>query len=178
MARLILATAEGQQAIELRPINSLGRHPNNSIQLLDKIVSKEHCIVEMRDGQFLLRDLGSLNGTYINGERVKGEQFLRHGDEIALGSTRARYDDGTAPLNFAPLAAGPGAVQHAQPHFVQTAQGNGPGGQQPLPPVQPPPQHGQQGSMARPSPSPMAPQGMQGMGGVPWNQAPPPPMPP
>ena len=39
MARLILATAEGQQAIELRPINSLGRHPNNSIQLLDKIVS-------------------------------------------------------------------------------------------------------------------------------------------
>jgi adenylate cyclase len=129
MARLILATAEGPQAIDLRPANSLGRHPNNSIQLLDKIVSKEHCIVELRDGQFLLRDLGSLNGTYINGERVRGEQFLRHGDEIALGSTRARYDDGTAPLNFAPLAAGPGAVQHAQPHFVQTAQGNGPGGQ-------------------------------------------------
>ena len=115
MARLILATAEGQQAIELRPINSLGRHPNNSIQLLDKIVSKEHCILEQRDGQFILRDLGSLNGTYINGERVRGEQLLRHGDEIALGSTRARYDDGTQPLNFAPLAAGPGAVQHPQP---------------------------------------------------------------
>jgi adenylate cyclase len=113
MARLILATADGPQAIDLRPTNSLGRHPSNSIQLLDKIVSKEHCIVEMRDGQFLLRDLGSLNGTYINGERVRGEQFLRHGDEIALGSTRARFDDGTAPLNFAPLAAGPGAVQHA-----------------------------------------------------------------
>ena len=73
MARLILATAEGQQAIELRPINSLGRHPNNTIQLLDKIVSKEHCILEQRDGQFILRDLGSLNGTYVNGERVRGE---------------------------------------------------------------------------------------------------------
>src|SRR5579862_9446015 len=114
MARLILATNEGQQAIELRPINSLGRHPNNSIQLLDKIVSKEHCILEQREGQFVLRDLGSLNGTYINGERVRGEQLLRHGDEITLGSTRARYDDGTAPLNFAPLAAGPGAVAHPQ----------------------------------------------------------------
>ena len=99
MARLILATAEGQQAIELRPINSLGRHPNNSIQLLDKIVSKEHCILEQRDGGFILRDLGSLNGTYVNGERVRGEMPLRHGDEIALGSTarplrrrpRARY---------------------------------------------------------------------------------------
>src|ERR1700722_6998476 len=114
MARLILATAEGQQAIELRPINSLGRHPNNSIQLLDKIVSKEHCILEQREGQFILRDLGSLNGTYINGERVRGEQLLRHGDEITLGSTRARYDDGSAPLNFATLAAGPGAVAHPQ----------------------------------------------------------------
>src|SRR5580698_5718514 len=121
MARLILATAEGQQAIDLRSTNSLGRHPNNTIQLLDKIVSKEHCILEQREGQFILRDLGSLNGTYVNGERVRGEILLKHGDEIALGSTRARYDDGTAPLNFAPLAAGPGAVQHAQPHFVQTA---------------------------------------------------------
>src|SRR6185369_16464746 len=110
MARLILATAEGQQAIELRPINSLGRHPNNTIQLLDKIVSKEHCIVEQRDGMFILRDLGSLNGTYINGERVRGEQLLRHGDEITLGSTRARYDDGTQPLPpVAPLPMGAAA---------------------------------------------------------------------
>src|ERR1700754_4523456 len=125
MARLILATAEGQQAIELRPINSLGRHPNNSIQLLDKIVSKEHCILEQRDGGIVLRDLGSLNGTYVNGERVRGECMLRHGDEIALGSTRARYDDGHGPpLDFnAPLPHGgqvaphisPGAMQHPQP---------------------------------------------------------------
>jgi adenylate cyclase len=129
MARLILATAEGQQAIELRPINSLGRHPNNSIQLLDKIVSKEHCILEQRDGGFILRDLGSLNGTYVNGERVRGEMPLRHGDEIALGSTRARYDDGhgppidfNAPPPFAhggpgPMGGvGPGAVAH--PHHA------------------------------------------------------------
>ncbi len=97
MARLILATAEGQQVVELRPVNSLGRHPNNTIQLLDKIVSKEHCILEQRDGGFILRDLGSLNGTYVNGERVRGEIPLRHADEIALGATRARYDDGSGP---------------------------------------------------------------------------------
>ena len=138
MARLILATAEGQQAIELRPINSLGRHPNNSIQLLDKIVSKEHCIVEQRDGQFILRDLGSLNGTYINGERVRGEQLLRHGDEIALGSTRARYDDGTQPLPpTAPLpmavAAGlpPPAIVQPGPAAVQGQQGGMPAWPQP-----------------------------------------------
>src|SRR5438105_2668915 len=111
MARLILATAEGQQAIELRPINSLGRHPNNTIQLLDKIVSKEHCILEQREGHFVLRDLGSLNGTYVNGERVRGEALLKHGDEIALGSTRARYDDGSGTA-LPPPPVGPGAVQH------------------------------------------------------------------
>jgi adenylate cyclase len=112
MARLILATAEGQQAIELRPINSLGRHPNNTIQLLDKIVSKEHCILEQREGHFILRDLGSLNGTYVNGDRVRGETALRHGDEIALGSTRARFDDGSGAAP-PPPPVGPGAVQHA-----------------------------------------------------------------
>jgi len=111
MPRLILATAEGQQAIDLRPVNSLGRHPNNTIQLLDKIVSKEHCILELREGRFVLRDLGSLNGTYINGERVRGEAWLKHGDEIALGSTRARYDDGSGiALALPPVS--PGAVQN------------------------------------------------------------------
>jgi adenylate cyclase len=111
MAKLLLSTAEGQQAIDLRAVNSLGRHPNNTIQLLDKIVSKEHCIVEVRDGRFVLRDLGSLNGTYVNGERVRGEMPLKHGDEIALGSTRARFDDGSGvALPLPPV--GPGAVQN------------------------------------------------------------------
>jgi len=159
MARLILATAEGPQAIDLRQVNSLGRHPNNSIQLLDKIVSKEHCIVEQRDGQFILRDLGSLNGTYINGERVRGEQLLRHGDEIALGSTRARYDDGTAPLNFAPMVAGPGAVQHPQPPPGPSGPPNM-GQPQQMPPAQPPQ------NMQRPQ-QPLPPPGA---GQAPWHQ--------
>ncbi|TKD12697.1 adenylate/guanylate cyclase domain-containing protein [Polyangium fumosum] len=112
MARLILQTAEGQQAIELRPVNSLGRHPNNSIQLLDKIVSKEHCIIELRGAQFYLRDLGSLNGTFVNNERVRGEAPLKHGDEIALGSTRGRFDDTPSPI--AGTAGGPPPVAPPQ----------------------------------------------------------------
>lgn len=96
MARLILTTAEGTQAVELRPVNSLGRHPNNTIQLLDKIVSKEHCIIELRGDHFVLRDLGSLNGTYINNERVRGEAPLKNGDEIALGATRGRFEEASA----------------------------------------------------------------------------------
>jgi adenylate cyclase len=158
MARLILATAEGQQAIELRPINSLGRHPNNTIQLLDKIVSKEHCILEHREGHFILRDLGSLNGTYVNGERVRGEMPLKHGDEIALGSTRARYDDGSG-VAPPPPPVGPGAVQHAPPapgwpgqvpSSVSQPPATG-GMPQPPPPVRPP-------AYSYPSGTPPAPQ--------------------
>ncbi len=145
MARLILATPEGHQAIELRGTNSLGRHPNNSIQLLDKIVSKEHCIVEERDGRFVLRDLGSLNGTYINGDRVRGEQLLKHGDEVSLGMTRARYDDGSSPLEMSHQAVGPGAVLHPStqpgppPVPGQPAYGRPPLSSQPAQPLQPAP---------------------------------------
>lgn len=108
MARLLLATPEGQQVVELVAHNSLGRHPGNTIQLLDRIVSKEHCIVEQRGDLFVLRDLGSLNGTYVNGDRVIGERALHSGDEIALGATRARYEQDVVP----PLGSG---SPHAAP---------------------------------------------------------------
>jgi len=131
MARLILATAEGQQAIELRSVNSLGRHPSNSIQLLDKIVSKEHCVLEEHAGRFVLRDLGSLNGTFVNGERLRHEVTLHHGDEIALGSTRAHFDDGSGALPPPPV--GPGAVQSRPEAPVPT----GAVPRTPAPPAQP-----------------------------------------
>ena len=92
MARLVLMAPDGQQTVDLAAHNSLGRHPDNTIQLLDKIVSKNHCQILARDGGFVLRDLGSLNGTFVNGERVEGEVPLEHGDELAMGSTKARFE--------------------------------------------------------------------------------------
>ncbi len=93
MAKLILISSEDRQEFELATFNSIGRHPDNTIQILDRIISKEHAQIHRRpDGRFLLRDLGSLNGTYIRGDRV-GEHLLADGDEIALGSTRLLYVD-------------------------------------------------------------------------------------
>ena len=187
MARLILATPDGPQAIELRGVNSLGRHPNNSIQLLDKIVSKEHCIVEDRDGRHLLRDLGSLNGTYINGERVRGEQFLRHGDEVSLGMTRARFDDGSSPLDFNQQAVGPGAVLHPathagpppvpsnQPAAFQGGQPRGGPVSGPMSAQPAPRQHWQQ--QLQPAQPPQGPVGQGGQPGQPGQPGRPPPLP-
>jgi adenylate cyclase len=145
MARLILQTAEGQQAIDLRPVNSLGRHPNNSIQLLDKIVSKEHCIIELRVDRWFLRDLGSLNGTFVNNERVRGEAPLKHGDEIALGATKGRFDEGMGALPIPASAPGPGAWVNPAPS---------PGG-----PNQASPMAHSQHQMGAPPPAPYAPPG-------------------
>ena len=61
-------------------------------------------LVEQRADGVWLRDLGSLNGTYINSERVEGERPLKHGDEMVMGSTRAWYDDGRG-LSTADLPA-------------------------------------------------------------------------
>lgn len=97
MAKLIVISAEGRQEVDLLPRNTLGRHPNNSIQILDRIVSKEHCIIAQENGQFVLKDLGSLNGTYVNAERVQGQKDLHDGDEITLGGTRLIFLDQTSP---------------------------------------------------------------------------------
>ncbi|MBS1118957.1 MAG: Adenylate cyclase, partial [Deltaproteobacteria bacterium] len=112
MARLIFSTAQGKQLVELAPVTGIGRHPNSVVQLLDRIVSKEHCVVERRAAGFVLRDMGSMNGTFINGVRVSGEQLLCHGDSIKMGSTEIRFDDGMTPANFPLPEMSEGAIHH------------------------------------------------------------------
>jgi adenylate cyclase len=112
MPRFVFQTDRGRQSLELVAVNGVGRHPNNTIQLLDTVVSKEHCVVEQRGAVTILRDLGSMNGTFINGERIQGERTLRHGDEIRLGNTTLMFDDGINQLPVPTPAVSPGAIQH------------------------------------------------------------------
>ena len=106
MAFLRIISPEGnERSVELERHNTLGRHPDNSVQILDRIVSKNHCHIDQADdGGFVLKDLGSLNGTYVNGGRVEGQRQLDPGDELTLGSTKIVF--GSADHDAA--AAGPG----------------------------------------------------------------------
>ena len=93
MAKLIVISGEERQEFELAAFNTIGRHPDNTIQILDRIISKEHAQIQRAaDGRFLLRDLRSLNGTFMRGERV-GDHFLVDGDEFTMGSTRIVFVD-------------------------------------------------------------------------------------
>jgi pSer/pThr/pTyr-binding forkhead associated (FHA) protein len=66
---------------------SVGRVPDNDIQLDDFTVSRQHAVLVREGSDWLLRDLGSLNGTYVNNERVE-EAVVRHGDAIQIGRFR------------------------------------------------------------------------------------------
>lgn len=127
MSRLTILTSDGRQEVELASHNTLGRHPSNTVQVLDRIVSKEHCHLDLVDGCYLLRDLGSLNGTYVNGERVS-ERVLQPGDEIMLGSTRLLFDAEKAePNTVAEL-----------PPIAESGEADAPS-RAPQPPAPPPP---------------------------------------
>jgi adenylate cyclase len=119
MPRITIIGPEGRQDVELQAHNTLGRHPNNTVQVLDRIVSKEHCHIDLVDGRYVLRDLGSLNGSYVNGERIS-ERVLSPGDEITLGSTRLVFDaDGAAARGATSPRPALGTAAPAQPPAAQ-----------------------------------------------------------
>ena len=92
MATLILTTPAGasSQVPVSAPETTLGRAPRNDIMLNCPRVSRFHAVLNV-DGPFVvIRDVGSRNGTYVNGKRVES-QVLVNGDTIDLGDYWIRF---------------------------------------------------------------------------------------
>lgn len=69
-------------------ITSVGRSSDNSVAFPeDSNISRYHAEIEWRDGDFYVIDLGSSNGTTVNGERVTTDKYLSDGDEIVFGGS-------------------------------------------------------------------------------------------
>ena len=64
------------------------------ITLSDSTVSRVHAVLERVGTAWLLRDVGSRNGTRVNSERLTGQRRMRHGEEILIGEYRLRFLDG------------------------------------------------------------------------------------
>ena len=69
---------------------TVGRHPNADIFLDDVTVSRKHAEFLATDGGYDVRDVGSMNGTYVNRERVDAAS-LQGGDEVQIGKYRLTY---------------------------------------------------------------------------------------
>ncbi|MET8754679.1 DUF1707 and FHA domain-containing protein [Streptomyces sp. NPDC004667] len=63
----------------------IGRDPGNGLRLSHETVSRAHAELSLRDGTWILKDLGSTNGTTVNGRRVTGSTVVRDGDQIGFG---------------------------------------------------------------------------------------------
>lgn len=81
---------DGSEPARHVPIHSIpfkiGRRSNLALTLPCESVSKEHAEIYETDGELFVRDLGSTNGTYINGERVEGESPIKEGDIIQFAT--------------------------------------------------------------------------------------------
>ena len=73
-----------------------GRHPDSDIFLDDVTVSRRHAEFHREGGTFTVRDVGSLNGTYVNRERVEAAT-LSNGDEVQIGKFRLVFISGPRP---------------------------------------------------------------------------------
>ena len=92
--RAQLIPADGSSAIEIvKDLTLVGRKEDCDLRLPHKSVSKMHCVIVKTDGLLLVRDLGSTNGTRVNGAPVR-QHRLSDGDVIGIGMTTFSFEAG------------------------------------------------------------------------------------
>ncbi|MFQ3535855.1 MAG: FHA domain-containing protein [Aggregatilineales bacterium] len=102
-----------------KDVISLGRDITNDIVVNDPEVSRQHCRMTRGSTGYTLEDLGSTNGTFVNGQRISGARQLSSGDLIGLGETVTLAYESSALA--AELGARPplgGEVPYAPPAYV------------------------------------------------------------
>jgi hypothetical protein len=128
MPRRIWLTLPDGTEHELADRLAIGRAPTNDLAFASKQVSREHALINHRDGRWFLEDRGSYNGTFLNGTRLQpGVPLpLRHADRITVGTEEilfswpAQRDDPEATEPHEELPAADGArLSHFQTQVVR-----------------------------------------------------------
>ena len=93
MPRLIvLARNSSVRQINIAgPSTTLGRAADNRVCIESDKVSRRHALIQWSGDRYVLSDLGSRNGSYVNGEKVSGSLPLGNGDSIVLGDCQLRF---------------------------------------------------------------------------------------
>jgi pSer/pThr/pTyr-binding forkhead associated (FHA) protein len=74
-----------------------GRQEGCQLQIKSSQVSRRHCELFEKKGLLMVKDLGSSNGTFVNGEKVEGQRVLEPGDELTLGNVVFRIERSDVP---------------------------------------------------------------------------------
>lgn len=94
---------------------TIGRDSTNGVAINDAEVSRKHARMMFQGGKYVLEDLGSTNGTFVNGQRLAGPVVLKPGDVISLGEQIVLMYDAIAADAGATMAVPRRAVQQAAP---------------------------------------------------------------
>ena len=111
-------TLEGDELV-------IGRAADNPVSIPDTSVSRKHALVRKTAEGWAVSDLGSGNGTMLNGEAISDETTLNEGDVISLGDTELRYSGGGAPASAAGEATEERPTGGARRPPVRTARTGG-----------------------------------------------------
>ncbi|RUL86099.1 FHA domain-containing protein [Tautonia sociabilis] len=91
-------------------VTTLGRQDGCELVVRSSQVSRRHCQLFEKKGLLLVKDLGSANGTFVNGDRIEEQRVLEPGDELMVGPIKFRVEKATAAAPDAP-----GAVAEVKP---------------------------------------------------------------
>jgi len=89
----LVRLADGVSTALAKPSVTIGRLPECDVVVDDAGVSRQHARIRRTEGGFVLTDLGSTNGTMVNGEPIQ-EHVLEHGDRITIGETELEFRSG------------------------------------------------------------------------------------
>ena len=97
LGRLVVVASPGGEPAEGRSfdldvITTLGRDVNNAIVIDDQFASLDHAVLTYRGRSWYVEDLGSTNGTFVNGRPVAAVSPIGFGDELGIGQVRLRLE--------------------------------------------------------------------------------------
>ena len=114
MPAVLVPVNQGKSIVLDKPIVLVGRHPDcDAVILNSRKISRKHCAVALVNNRFVVRDLGSMNGVWVNGVRVETQSSVAFGDELMIGDVAfvLEADKKTSERKSKGASAGPIAAE-------------------------------------------------------------------
>ena len=120
---VILKPKRGGRPIVLdKPILLVGRHPDCDVIIKDSPkISRKHCCIALVDHRFVVRDLDSMNGVFVNGDRVSHSHDLVNGDQLVIGDVPFAVVNTGAAKGAVAQEPGTGTESLIDPEFARDA---------------------------------------------------------